>query len=435
MSPLKKYLPKGLYWRSYLIILLPIAIMQTLVVFSFFEEHWQATTARLSEGVAGDVAFLVRIHEDAPEEFPQWAARAEEATQISAVISRGEELPDNVRSSFFSALDRALRRALAGRLDQPFWFDTTRYPNHVDIRVQVDEGVMRIIARRDQVFAPTGYIFLVWLFGATVILALVSILFIKNQVRPIERLAQAAEEFGMGRDPERFKPAGASEVRRAALAFIQMRQRIRRHLEQRTALLASVSHDLRTPLTRLKLQLALMPEGPAREAARKDVKEMEAMLEEYLSFAKGQGVEDAAPADLAALLRQAADDAARGGMDVAVEGSDEVSAPVRELAIKRAVGNLIANAAAHADTVRLSLKAGEGAVEILIDDDGPGIPQDMREEAFTPFNRLDPARNQNRNGVGLGLAIARDIARGHGGDLYLDDSPLGGLRAVVRLPV
>jgi len=435
MLPLKKYLPKGLYWRSYLIILLPIALMQTLVVYSFFEEHWRTTTSNLSESVAGEIAFLTEIHDAEPGDFPRWAALAEETTQISAVISEGEALPTSVRSSLFSALDRALRRALAARLDRPFWFDTTRYPNHIDIRVAVDEGVMRIIVRRDQVFAPTGYIFLVWLVGATVILALVSVLFIKNQVRPIERLAQAAEEFGMGRDVERFKPAGASEVRRAAHAFLQMRQRIRRYLEQRTALLASVSHDLRTPLTRLKLQLALMPEGPAREAARKDVKEMEAMLDEYLDFARGQGAEDASPADLGELLRGAAADAARGGMDVAVEEAGAVSAPVRELALRRALGNLIANAAAHAGTVRLSLRARDDAVEIVVDDDGPGIPADKREEAFRAFSRLDPARNQNRDGVGLGLAIARDIARGHGGDLVLEDSPLGGLRAVVRIPL
>jgi len=434
MISLKRYLPKGLYWRSYLIILLPIALMQIVVVYIFFELHWETTTARLSQSAAGDVALIAEIHDERPEEFEEWAARFEETTQISAVFSPGEELPTNIRSSFFSELDRAIRRGLASRLDQPFWFDTTRYPNHVDIRVAVDGGVLRIIARRDQVFAPTGQIFMIWLLGATAFLAAVSILFIKNQVRPIARLAQAAEEFGKGRDVERFKPAGASEVRRAAHAFMQMRQRIRRFVDQRTNLLASVSHDLRTPLTRLKLQLALMPEGPAREAAKRDVKEMEQMLEEYLDFARGQGVEDAAEADLAALLRETAEDAARGGAPVSVEAADGVTAPVRELAIRRALANLIANAAAHADTVRLSLETGESGVRILVDDDGPGIAAEQRAEAMTAFNRLDPARNQNRDGVGLGLAIARDIARGHGGDLTLEDSPLGGLRATITLP-
>lgn len=435
MGPLKKYLPKGLYGRSLLIILLPVAIMQTLVVYSFFNLHWERTTAQLSESVAGDVAFLMQLYEDDPESFELWAGQAERSTRVSAQLAPEEELPTNVRSSFFSVLDRSLRRALSERLEREFWFDTTRYPNHVDIRVDTQPGIMRIIVPRERVFASTGHIFLIWLVGATSILTLIAILFIKNQVKPIERLASAAEEFGKGRDVEAFKPAGATEVRRAAFAFIQMRQRIRRFVEQRTALLASVSHDLRTPLTRLKLQLALMPEGPARDAAKRDVKEMEAMLDEYLSFARGQGVEDSAPADLAALIREAAEDAARGGAKVTLEEGEPVHAPVRELAVKRCVTNLIANAAAHADTVKLSLQMGERAVEIIVDDDGPGIPADKREEAFKPFNRLDPSRNQNRQGVGLGLAIARDVARGHGGDLYLADSPLGGLRAVVRLPI
>ena len=432
---IKRFLPRGLFERSLLIIVLPVALMQGAVTWAFFDQHWQTTTARLSESVAGEVALVVALYErEGPEQFDALANLAFATTDLSVEYREGDTLPTTRRTAFFRALDRTLRSALGDELNHAFWFDTTRYPSYVDIRVQVDGGVLRFIAVRDRVFATTGHIFLIWLFIATGLLLTVAILFIRNQVKPIRQLAEAAEAFGRGQDVERFKPAGAREVRRASAAFLDMRARLKRHIEQRTQLLAGVSHDLRTPLTRLRLQLALMPESEEREAARRDLADMEAALEEYLAFARGQAGEEPDALDLTALCETLADDAAREGVDLRLEVEDGLIVHARESALKRALANLVSNAASHAGDVLLSARRNGSRLEILIDDNGPGIPADQREEAFKPFSRLDESRNANRKGVGLGLAIARDTLRAHGGELRLEQSPLGGLRARVSLP-
>lgn len=433
---IKRYLPKGLFQRSLLIIVLPVALMQVAVTWAFFEQHWQTTTARLSESVAGDIAMVVSLYERGePEDFDITSQAVFDTIGLSVDFREADTLPTSRRSAFFRVLDRTLRRSLIARLDQDFWFDTTRYPEYVDIRVEVDGGVLRFIAVRDRVFATTGHIFVLWLFGATALLSAVAVIFIRNQVKPIRQLAEAADAFGRGQDADRFKPAGAREVRQAAHAFLDMRARLKRQLEQRTQLLAGVSHDLRTPLTRLRLQLALMPDSDERQAAQRDLADMESALEEYLAFARGQAGEEAGQVNLTVLCETLGDDAAREGVDLQLELAEDLVIQAREGSLKRALANLVSNASAHAQTVSLTLQRAGQRVEILIDDDGPGIAPEDREEAFRPFSRLDEARNANRKGVGLGLAIARDTIRGHGGELRLEDSPLGGLRARVSLPV
>ena len=385
MALLRRYLPKGLFARTLLIIVLPVALMQVAVAWSFFEEHWETVTSRLSEGVAGEIAMATRLFEEEGGETRAFQRHIETAlgtTRLSIDFRPDDTLPTARRSSFFRTLDVTLREALAQQMDNAVWFDTTRYPNYVDVRVQVDGGVLRFITPRDRVFATTGHIFLLWIIGATTLLTAVSIVFIRNQVKPIRRLADAAEQFGRGQDVAHFRPAGATEVRQAAHAFLEMRARIRRHMEQRTALLAGVSHDLRTPLTRLKLQLALMPESPEREDAKKDLNETD----------------------------------------------------IRPGPVRRALSNLVGNALAYGDKARIIVRRTGARVEIVVEDNGPGIPEDQYEEAMKPFNRLDESRNQNRKGVGLGLAIARDVARSHGGDLRLGKSDLGGLKATLSLP-
>ncbi|HEX8470055.1 MAG TPA: ATP-binding protein, partial [Brevundimonas sp.] len=309
------------------------------------------------------------------------------------------------------------------------------YPAYVDILVQEPIGVLRIIAQRERAVASQAHIFVLWLMLATVLLMSVAILFIRNQVRAIERLAEAAEAFGRGEVSPRFKPHGAREVRQAATAFLAMRDRIQRHIEQRTALLASVSHDLRTPLTRLRLELALAPPFKRADDMKGDLDEMEHMIDEYLAFARGEAGEAAQTVDIVGLLKAAGDDARRAGAEVEVAAPTGLSASLRPIAFKRAISNLTANAASHGDHVRLTARAlPSGGLEIAVDDDGPGIPDELHEEAFMPFSRLDESRNQNSKGVGLGLAIARDVARGHGGDITLARSDMGGLRALIRLP-
>jgi two-component system osmolarity sensor histidine kinase EnvZ len=434
---LKRRLPTTLYGRSLLIIILPVVIMQIAVTYVFFDAHWQAVTSRLSEGLAGDVAWAVASYDDdpSPAAFARLSARAEESMSLSIALQPGRDLPQRKRYARFAPIDRALKYALTERLDAPFWFDTTRYPAYVDIRVKVDGGVLRILAPRERAFATQGHIFVLWMTIATALLTAVSILFIRNQVRAIEHLAEAANAFGRGEDAPAFKPHGAREVRQAASAFLAMRQRIQRHIDQRTALLASVSHDLRTPLTRLKLELALAEPGKRTAGMKRDLAEMEHMIDEYLAFARGEGGETPETVTLAGLIEEVVEGARRAGAQVAVDLEPELTARLRPNALRRALSNLVMNAAAYGERVVISAAArAEGGVEISVDDDGPGIPEAQYEEAFKAFGRLDEARNQNEKGVGLGLAIARDLARGHGGDIVLEKSPLGGLRAVIRLP-
>ena len=434
---LKRRLPTTLWGRALLIVVLPTAVMQVAVTYVFFDAHWETVTARLSEGLAGDVAWAVESYRDdpTPQNLARIADRAERSMQLSIALRQGATLPTRRRPAFWQALDRTMTRALDARLDDPFWFDTTRYPAYVDIQVQTPQGVLRIIAPRDRAFATRGHIFVLWLAGATLILMSVAILFIRNQVRAIERLAVAADAFGRGVETPAFKPHGAREVRQAAHAFLDMRERIQRHIEQRTALLASVSHDLRTPLTRLKLELALSEPTERTEEMKADLAEMEHMIDEYLAFAQGEAGEAAQAVRLHAMAEAVVEGARRASADIAVGGDEAVEVTGRPNALRRVLTNLVENAAAHGAQVQVSVRAlPSGGAEIAVDDDGPGIPADAYEEAFKPFSRLDEARNQNRKGVGLGLAIARDIVRGHGGDVSLSKSPLGGLRATVRLP-
>jgi two-component system osmolarity sensor histidine kinase EnvZ len=440
---LKRQLPKTLFGRSLLIIVLPVALMQIAVTYVFFDAHWQTVTARLSEGLAGDIAWAVESYDEDPSAgaFAKLSKRAEDSMGLSIALQPGKRLPATRRDPpalfqpFVAPVDRSMQRALNDRLDQPFWFDTTRYPAYVDVRVAVPGGVMRVLAPRDRAFATNGHIFVLWMTVATVLLTTIAILFIRNQVRAIERLANAAEAFGRGGDVPAFKPHGAKEVRRAATAFLDMRGRIQRHIDQRTTLLASVSHDLRTPLTRLKLSLALAEPSKRNTAMKRDLAEMEHMIDEYLAFARGEGGEAVETVRLRDLIEAVSEGALRAGAQVTVEADPLLTAEVRPTALKRALSNLVMNAAAHGEHVDVAVHPrSQGGVEIVVDDDGPGIPEDRYEEAFKAFGRLDEARNQNTKGVGLGLAIARDVARGHGGDITLARSPLGGLRAVVRLP-
>ena len=433
----KRLFPTSLWGRSLLIIVLPVVLMQVAVTWVFFDAHWNTVTARLSDALAGDVAWAIETYADDPR--PQTLARvsdrAERTLGLSIVLQPGRTLPVERRPNPLAALDRSLQRALANRLDDPFWFDTTRYPNHVDIRVQTAGGVVRVIAPRDRAFAASGQVFVLWLSLATLLLGAVAVAFIRNQVKSIERLSAAAEAFGRGDESVQLKPHGAREVRAAAHAFLDMRERIVRQVEQRTALLASVSHDLRTPLTRLQLELALARKTPRTEAMKRDLLEMEHMIDEYLAFARGQGGEAVERVRLRPVLEAVSDTARKAGAEVRVSADPDLHASVRPNAFKRAVSNLVMNAAAHGERVELAARLRpSGDVEVTVDDDGPGLSPDAYEEAFKPFNRLDPSRNQNVKGVGLGLAIARDVARGHGGDVTLTRSALGGLRAVVRLP-
>lgn len=434
---IKRILPRGLFGRSLIIIVAPIVLLQAVISYEFFERDLDTTTRRLARDVAADMALLVAL-----EDHHQGAERI--------VLRNLAERQLSYRITFFphhriaashsaptSTIDMALDDILAQRISPDRKFLTTRIGDDFEIRIEVHDGVLAVLVPRDRITVSKPDIFIVWMLGSSLLLTGVAILFLRNQVRPIERLARAADSFGKGRAVPDFKPYGATEVRRAAQAFITMRERIERHVSQRTEMLAGVSHDLKTPLTRLKLALELMGEDADIQSMRGDIAEMEHMLDEYLAFARGEGGEEATLSDLGELVRDAAADAAkahqRGGVSIIAPLGIRVS--VKRAAFRRCVTNLIDNAFKHGSRIAVNLRQDERLVEIAVEDNGPGISQLRREEAFRPFHRLDEGRNLQTGGSGLGLAIARDIARAHGGDILLDNSALGGLKATIRLPL
>ncbi len=408
----KSWMPTGLYARALLIMIVPMVVLQTVVAFVFMERHWNTVTRRLSAAVVQDIASLIDVYKT----YPQDKDRA----QLRRIGQR---------------LHQTLSVQLGRQIARPFWIDTVGRSNLVEIRVQLDDAVMRIFAQRSAAYASNSEIFIFWMLGTSSILLIVAVLFLRNQIKPILRLADAAESFGKGREAPNFRPRGAREVRRAAQAFLEMKSRIERSIEQRTAMLAGVSHDLRTILTRFKLELELIGDSPEVDGMRKDVDEMSGMLEDYLAFARGDSGEQAQPTDMALALEELRSDAERNGhaATVAFHGLPVVT--VKPASFKRCLANLVSNAARHANAISITGHRDHRYLTVTVDDDGPGIPPEMREEVFKPFLRLDDARNQDEGGTGLGLAIARDIARSHGGDIMLGDSPMGGLRATARIPV
>jgi two-component system osmolarity sensor histidine kinase EnvZ len=431
----KDWMPKGLYARALLIIIVPMVILQSVIALVFMERHWNTVTRRLSTVVVQDIAALMDIYNLYPRDKDQLRAIAQNRLGLIVDFLPVTDMPAPGPKPFFSVLDQTLSARLSQNVGRPFWVDTVGRSSLVEIRIKLDDAVMRVFAQRSAAYASNSEIFLFWMIGTSVVLLTVAVLFLRNQIRPILRLADAADSFGKGREAPDFRPRGAREIRQAAQSFIEMKGRIERSIEQRTAMLAGVSHDLRTILTRFKLELALIGEGPDVDAMRKDVDEMNGMLEGYLAFARGDSSEQAAPTHIAALLEELRSEAERQDHRATVNFTGQPVVIVKPAAFKRCVGNLVSNAARHADAIVINGHRDHRWLTITIDDDGPGIPQNMREEVFKPFLRLDDSRNVDEGGSGLGLAIARDIARSHGGDIFLGDSPMGGLRATVRVPV
>jgi two-component system osmolarity sensor histidine kinase EnvZ len=437
---IKSYIPTGLFPRSLLIIVMPVVVTQIVIAFVFLERHWATVTQRLSNSVVSDISLLtsLRMQELGGDSY-QLSQLANDTFDMSVAFLPGETLPPPVPVPTVALLHQSLSDEITRQVGRPFWIDTATYENYVDIRILLPGEVMRVLTQRKRVYATNSHIFLIWMTGTSALLLLISGIFLRNQVRPIQRLAEAAERFGKGIDMPDFRPSGAAEVRSAAASFMEMRDRIRKQIEQRTTMLAGVSHDLRTPLTRLKLQLAMLPESPDTEALAADIDEMENMLNDYLDFAKGYAGERARPTPLQPFLETLVTDARRRWPEVQVKLIDapSLSLNIKPNAFKRCIANLINNACAHAPVVHISARQGaEGSkVVFSIEDNGPGIPDAKLEDVFRPFYRLDDARTAQMGGTGLGLAIALDIARSHGGDIQLQRSTLGGLAAHVALPI
>ncbi len=429
MPRLRDFLPRGLYARSLLLLLAPLLIILGLMTWYYYSSHIAEVNRKLAQAIARDI----RMVQAACLETPTDAARL---TRLSEALDleidcRAPPASADASSRSNFAYGATLRDEIAVRLGVPVKLRLDGGQSLLAIEFPSGANTVRVAFERKRALTINSHFFIVWVILASLLMTLLAIGFLNNQVRSILRLSEAAHAFGRGRELPGFRPAGATEVRDAARALIDMKNRLTAFAEQRTAMLAGVSHDLRTPLTRLKLALALMPETSDLKAAKQDLDEMAMMLEEYLAFARGEEEGDATAADLAVIVREVA---AGFSPPLIVIGPANIAVIVRPLAMKRAVTNLMSNAVKYANTARVTLSDGTRFAEIIVDDDGPGIAPERREEAFRPFSRLDAARSQNEPGTGLGLTLARDTARAHGGDVRLTESPLGGLRAILRVP-
>ncbi len=438
---LKAFLPKTLFWRSLIIIITPVLLLQIISIYIFVDRHWSKITDRLAYAVAGEVSVIASSIESNPD--PQTINRIAKYTAqyLDLLISfkQGETLQpvQAYRGPWHALVADPLEDQLDRALHRPYTLQVGQEQKKVEISIQLRQGVLHVVCLERRLFSSTTYIFLIWMVSASIVLFAIAILFMRNQIRPIHRLAIAAVRFGKGRDVSNFKPEGASEVRQAGRAFQDMRDRIRRQIDQRTTMLAGVSHDLKTPLTRIKLGLSMLPESADTIALRSDVVQMEKMLEGYLSFTRGAGQEQTQSIAIKAFVLDAIESAKRSGLNLKAMHIEDIFVPIKPIAIQRCLENIFENARKYASRAEISIQIDEEGTDALfyIDDDGPGIEEAFYDEVFKPFSRLEPSRNPQTGGVGLGLPIALDIVHSHGGALTLHKSPIGGLRVMIRLPL
>ncbi|HEY1430605.1 MAG TPA: ATP-binding protein [Stellaceae bacterium] len=431
---IKRVLPRTMFGRSLLIVVMPLILLQAIATWVFYDRHWSAVSWRLSAAVAGDIGLLVDTLKLArsPAETSGLMDRVRAQTDLDVAIGRASILPPASPMSG-KLIEDQLTQAIQSRISLPFRIDLLE-DGGAQIKVQLSDGVLSVNAPRNRLYSSTTYIFVMWMLGSSLVLLAVATVFLRNQVKSLRRLAEAADSFGKGLPVPSFKVEGALEIRRAAIAFMTMRDRLQRQIRQRTQMLAGVSHDLRTPLTRMKLALELLGGDPAAAELKSDVAEMEHMVHGYLDFVRGEGTEASVETDISLLIEELAADLRRDGTPLTVTSPPEYVMPVRPNALRRCLGNLIGNARRHGSHVWITGLVVSDGIDILVDDDGPGIPPANRARVFRPFVRLDASRNPLTGGVGLGLTIARDVARSHGGDVRLETSPQGGLRARVHLP-
>jgi len=434
---LRRMLPRSLLGRAVLIIITPLILLQVISTYVFYDRHYDTITKRLAQGLAGDVAAVIALlgQDRGALHQREIFLMARNTMQLQLSLAEGGELSASPHPRVRGVVETRLEEALRDRLGLPFVIDARSIKDRVEILVQLPQGVLRVLVTDERLFSSTTYIFIFWTIGSSVLLFGIAVIFMRNQVKPIRRLAHAAESFGKGQEVRDFKPEGATEVRQAAAAFISMRDRIKRQIQQRTEMLAGVSHDLRTPLTRMKLQLEMLHDVPDAKHLQADVAEMEHMVEGYLAFARGEGQETPAPTDLGALLRDVVAQMTRDGRAIDLHIEQDLTLPLRRDGMRRCLTNLIANAQRYGKRVAVRAGRRKTMIEVTVDDDGPGIPPERHEDVFKPFFRLDQSRNPATGGIGLGLTIARDVARSHGGDVALEDAPGGGLRARIWLPV
>ena len=436
MIKIKQLLPRSLFGRSVMIIVTPLVLLQVVSTWIFYDRHWNTITRRLASAVAGEIGSVIDHRNNFPgKENQAWVFSSAGANLGLRINIRKQDILSNIpKITGSSTLDKLLGKALREQVRRPFRMDTVSHKREVRIQVQLPDGVMDVIVDRERLFSSTTYIFVMWMVGTSMLLFAIATIFMRNQVRPIQRLATAVDNFGKGREDSDFKPEGSTEIRQAAAAFNLMRERIQRTISQRTEMLAGISHDLRTPLTRMKLQLAMTGDSPEMNDLRSDVEEMETMVEEYLAFARGEVAEKVQNTNLSNILHDVVNKVQPDKAQVTLKTKQGLMVPLKPNGFKRAITNIINNAIVYGGKVNIAVTKVPAAILIQIDDDGPGIPMEDREDVFKPFYRLDSARSPDSGGSGLGLTIARDVVRAHGGDIIIEESSMGGVRINMRLP-
>lgn len=435
-----KILPKKLFFRTMLLIFVPLIVVQVVSIVAFFDGTWGRLGSRLANNLTSDMALVMDMINKSPDHLQDIKRISKDNLDMEVTVYLSKDkhkavnnvIKKNNNELVTGFLEKNLKRKFPADLTSVYW---NRHSSTLTVFIDTPERLFKFVTSSKNIFSTSIFGFVAWMVGTSILLFLVAVLFLRIQVRSIADLAKAAEDFGKGIDNKDFKPYGSSEVRTAALAFIKMKERIQRQISERTQMLAGVSHDLRTPLTRMKLQ-ATMLKGQDKEDMLQDISEMEKMLEGYLSFVSGEGGEKSSFIDMNELILSVLNKYRTKDAFIRYKTNDQVSAiQGREQALKRAITNVISNALKYGKTVAVDLESNDRKLEITIDDDGPGIPADKREDVFKAFYRLEESRNKETGGIGLGLAITKDVITSHGGKIELADSPLGGLRVLISIPL
>ena len=430
----KKILPKRLFYRALLIVAVPVITIQLIITIVFFDSLWIKTNKGMTRTLVNEISAFVEAYQNEENDKQEVNNLFSLFLDLNIELVVDEKLSDQDKERWFSPIDRTLRRELKSKFSpEIFWFNTTNYKELVDLRIKYEDGYFKFLVPKDRVTSTSARIFALWITVPAIIMVIISLIFLKNQTRPITNLARAAERFGKGEDIEEFKPSGALEIRQAGHEFDKMRKRIERHLNQRTEMLSGISHDLRTPLTRMKLQLAFLKDKDTVDKLTDDINEMEKMLNEYLQFTSSSYVEKDEMFNLSELIEEIIKK--YNNKNISHNLIPRIHINGRKNLINRSLNNLIDNGLKYANKVEISLNKKNTNLFIIIDDDGPGIPKKEHENVFKPFYKMDKGRNDSKSSVGLGLSIASDIIKSHGGNIMLEKSKFDGLRVKIFLPI
>ena len=430
----KNILPKRLFYRALLIVAVPVIVLQIVVTFVFFDSLWIKTNKGMTKAVVNEISTFIEVYNDEIYNKNEITNLFSIYQDLNIEFIQDNNFNYNHDERWFSPIDRTLRRELKSRYGtSEFWFNTTGYKELIDIRIKYQDGYFKFLIPRDRVTSSSARIFALWITVPALIMVLISLIFLKNQTRPITNLARAAEKFGRGEEIEEFKPSGAAEIRQAGYEFDKMRKRIIRHLNQRSEMLSGISHDLRTPLTRMKLQIAFIKEKELANKLSEDINEMEKMLNEYLQFTSSAYLEKDEIFDLSELIQEIIKKYNNDNISVKIPSRIHING--RKNLIKRCINNLIDNAIKYGDKVVVELNKNNNNLFLKVEDNGPGIPEKEYDNVFKPFYKIDKGRADSKSSVGLGLSIASDIIRSHGGNIKLEKSSLKGLGVKIFLPV